>query len=142
MKANELRIGNWVYDYDEELIIVSGISYGYVYSSKLGETTLARIKPIPLTEEWLVKFGLVYDGSNFFYDYLNNDSINETLSLETTGGIDDLGTIEIGIFSAKFDNWGVIEDTMINCTLKHIKYVHQLQNLFYILNGKDLELIH
>jgi hypothetical protein len=118
MESNELRIGNLVHDYDEELIIVSGISYGDVYSLKLGETPLARIKPIPLTEEWLIKFGFEEDGINWYW------------------------------FNTKdrFTDYGYAYNTKTNiiefneCELIGIRYVHQLQNLYFALTGQELNI--
>ena len=60
MKAKELRIGNLIND---EMIVV-GVAKGTVWIKpkdyKTYKTTslrYAQIKPIPLTEEWLLKFG-------------------------------------------------------------------------------------
>ena len=49
IKANELRIGNLVYDNLGGTLKIKGISL---------ESDLSHIKPIPLTEEWLLKFGI------------------------------------------------------------------------------------
>jgi hypothetical protein len=53
MKANELRIGNYVYLGTEVYQIKTGSEIGY------GENVF---KPILLTEEWLLKFGFKRDG--------------------------------------------------------------------------------
>jgi hypothetical protein len=61
---NELRIGNWVehddsWCYRGEDVTVFQWETSDWYA--LGECTLflESIKPIPLTEEWLVKFGFI-----------------------------------------------------------------------------------
>jgi hypothetical protein len=119
MESNELRIGNLVHDYDEELIIVSGISYGDVYSSKLGETPLARIKPIPLTEEWLVKFG--------FEKFKNpNNTPNWIWFINKHSWV---------LQSFEKQN----EFYQLN-GIKPINYIHQLQNLYFALTGEELNI--
>ena len=80
------------------------------YNPKLAE-------PIPLTEEWLVKFGFEE--------------------------IDGFLTLDLGSFSgARFIFWyGDVlnlfckSDMMLS---KQIKYVHQLQNLYFALTGEEL----
>ena len=68
MKANELRIGNLVYyrkeDYKVVLIaedlIKIDIGYGAVQrfeKNPIISPNIDKLKPIPLTEEWLLKFG-------------------------------------------------------------------------------------
>jgi len=66
MKATDLRIGNYVnYEQTTHLITCVNIDYTvsvwvdkkeneYLYPSQVNE-----LKPIPLTEEWLIKFGFV-----------------------------------------------------------------------------------
>lgn len=67
MKATELRIGNWVQDkHSEECgmidVVVLGIIYDYPVNHLHPENH--SYKPIPLTEEWLKRFGcelIVFD---------------------------------------------------------------------------------
>jgi hypothetical protein len=113
MESNELRIGNLVHDYDEELIIVSGISYGDVYSSKLGETPLARIKPILLTEEWLIKFGFEKKINEWMKNSIVLEYINNNLFFSAGLGL----SLSV-----------------------QIKQVHQLQNLYFALTGQELNI--
>ena len=62
MKANELRIGNLV-NYHDKVIDVKGIVRNTIYfgdkeecwDSNIGD--YVAFTPIPLTEEWLLKFG-------------------------------------------------------------------------------------
>ncbi len=69
-------------------------------------------RPIPLTEEWLIKFGLEKDTETdyrwFLEDWLAYD-------------VDD-NCIRIA------DSW----------EFGKLKYVHQLQNLYFALTGKEL----
>jgi hypothetical protein len=126
MKANELRICSWVkhpaavWSHRTE---VQG--YGYVEFqweehdwAGIAECTinLEEVKPIPLTEEWLFKFGFKFDGHCSWWK-------NELIEL----------TIDIGE-----DEYSVFNDNGDYITLKGIKYVHQLQNLYFAIKGEEL----
>lgn len=109
MEAKELRIGNWVFKevgitaLEPIQLKISDITYHY-YTSKY--------KPIPLTEEWLVKFcfnGLAHNGDHLF-ELIYNDSIGYRFSIEGQYGYPE------------------------------IKYVHSLQNLYFASTGKELEI--
>ena len=64
MKANELRIGNWI-NYDNDNYVVNAIDclnkVRIALLTDIGSVTCVRghsqIEPIPLTKEWLLKFG-------------------------------------------------------------------------------------
>lgn len=129
MKANELRIGNLVYasHYSSELGVVivdeilgSGINgeFGY-YGDYTCEYWYNDIKPIPLTEEWLVKFRFETQYPNATDNNWSNG--NKYLSINSFGGkgfrLNILHNIYNGI---------------------DIKYVHQLQNLYFALTGEEL----
>ena len=77
MEAKELRIGNWIInefgyeDFNNGICQITGIFHdligfkGYAIQTGKGHSTLLKdddnecyFKPIPLTEEWLVRFGL------------------------------------------------------------------------------------
>lgn len=137
---DELRIGNWV----ERIgcpLKVTGMkgsdiwldSNGYEFEHYFYD----GINPIELTEEWLIKFGLIVNGSNYFYDHVNYYGINETMAIDITSYLDEK-IVRIGIISAKFDKNGVIDESMNSYEFKHIKYVHQLQNLYHALTGQEL----
>ena len=122
MKATELRIGNY-YQYAGD----NGIIYTQVKEIKhnqfglLGDfdgTNFEICKPIPLTEEWLVKFGFekTYDDFNW---YIKG---NYCFSF--------LKELDLIVFKIKIQTVGI-------CT---IKYVHQAQNLYFALTGEELRL--
>ena len=113
MEAKELRVGNLV-KY-EDTVYLHGGKITEVGNIIEGETDYYQ--PIPLTEEWLLKFG-IYD--------LN------TLSFKMGDLFYDLENKELGICGAE------------SCTSKMIfhakcEYVHQLQNLYFALTGNELE---
>jgi hypothetical protein len=114
MEAKDLRIGSWVklpnHYFEEKVESIGdfedrGRDYVNGYSMDL-------CKPIPLTEEWLLRFGFEKDKDNVTW-HLNNG----------------LWMIQnIGMYLAFGSNkW-------------QIQYVHSLQNLFHSLTGQELEL--
>jgi hypothetical protein len=118
MKRTELRIGNWI-DWNGELGVISQLLELEV-AFKCGESDLYKsLKPIPLTEEWLLKFGFKKDTK---YDW--ELKVNGVLFY---GMCDDSQPINTGIGILNLPN------SIIN-----IKHVHQLQNLYFALTGEEL----
>jgi hypothetical protein len=115
MKANELRIGNIVLRkeflhsnlencrFDKIVVTHNDINACHIYNR--------HFEPIPLTEEWLLKFGFV---TNPYEDRYEK------------------GTIHIECDKTKGATYLWIEN------MPHIKYVHQLQNLYFALTGEEL----
>ena len=120
MKANELRVGNLVYD-DDDIIEVEAYQL-YILTD--------YFEPIPLTEEWLQKFGFtkmtdttpfnyrIHKSKMFFYIRYG--------TFTTDGGKTDL----IG-FNGLFVG---------NKFVRVIRYVHDIQNLYFALTGEELTL--
>lgn len=110
MEATELRIGNYIYRdlgsvcFDEHEVTSHTIHY---FSDE-------ESKPIPLTEEWLLKLGFyestVFHLMGFKIGYDGDDFVN-------------------GCFSVMYKGQFLLK----------IKYVHTLQNLFFLIKGKELE---
>ena len=127
---NELRLGN-ILDFEGETCVVREIdSSGVVVLFNNSEEEwidLFQFSGIPLTEEWLLKFGFKYG------EFLNDFFINE---------ID--GANNLWIKNQLGIKWGVslnlFHDDLKPIFLKDIKYVHQLQNLFFSLCGEELTL--
>ena len=107
MKASELRIGNYV-EYGDD---IEQISIHLLFGALNGDD----VKPIPLTEEWLVKFG--------FEPNIYNDEF-ELYPLTFDCEYTDEG------------NWNISYDSYPLST--EIKHVHQLQNLYFALTGEEL----
>lgn len=127
LKSNELRIGNLVKEIDFNRIGVVKTIGKDRFSIKLEKITLACsikiIKPIPLTEEWLLKFGFAKQCDYLYFDFENgNISFND----EIKKGI----SLCIGTYCSS------------GLAFENIKHVHQLQNLFFALTGEELKLIH
>lgn len=113
MKANELRLGNIMLDRLNRICKVEEIlKYEFKAPAIQGGITSLPNKPIPLTEEWLLKFG--------FNKFKGNN---------TDCFLDDFETsCNMELFFWK------------GTQIKNIKYVHQLQNLYFALTGEELTL--
>jgi hypothetical protein len=113
MKANELRIGNHV-----QFIITKEPMR--VLKIQPQSDFLDMIEPIPLTKEWLLKFGLEYDkneGQIFLQKYIFyiRDDHEE-------------------------DGWDIYENVN-DSFITTVEYVHQLQNLYFALTGTEIEVL-
>ncbi len=122
MKANELRIGNLVcYSEDNTIFKIYAIERdGFSVENQIEATWIecGEFKPIQLTEEWLLKFGFVKSkvSSQFDKEKLTIQIANE-LEYHKKGRV-------------YFNSWAILEES--------IKYVHQLQNLYFALTGEEL----
>jgi len=113
MKANELRIGNLI-DLGNRIAKINEIYHTACTVLDLEETQdtiedYERTKPIPLTRESLLKFG--------FQDKFSEKRIYfriKGMLIEVKNG-------------SKFYYNNI-----------HLKYIHQLQNLYFALTGKEL----
>ena len=119
MKATELRIGNYIDYTTEREIVTMQTTYEYI---RLIHNGNKNFKPIPLTEEWLLKFGFVKE--------FNADENSDSFYLKDC---DDS-------FYIDYDNSWYIGATSYGY-LKGIHYVHQLQNLYFALTNEELTLI-
>ena len=90
------------------------------------------LKPIPLTEEWLLKFGFekfVYDSEETGYGTEYKLKASEDVFMVYS---DDFS---LGLYS---DESREENDMAVIPTYEHIKHVHQLQNLYFALTGEEL----
>jgi hypothetical protein len=121
MKANELRIGNLVLDKDNNVFTINGILENSVLreGAYIG-IPIEWIKPIPLTEERLLKFGCEKIGVNF-----QKESISIWYSSYAK------------CYQLRYCLIGSDVERKIN-----IEYLHQLQNLYFELSvNKNEDLI-
>ncbi len=137
MEKNDIRIGNYIY-YEHTTHIVSGVHGNKVYSwwVKDGEPVIeweakdisgtqvenpymdviSQYEPIPLTEEWLMKFGFDIKDKNRL------DWVKGAFNLERSNEDDSKFCFEVYSHYIPLD------------------YVHQLQNLYFALTGEELKL--
>ena len=117
MTANELRIGNLVtaksperQEWESPVVV----TIGYL---EMFTTDKVHFKPLPLTEERLLKFGFVTTQWDNFDSYRLEIGNNDYAIVIYSDGRCEVGDIII---------------TKIN-------YVHQLQNLYFALKGEELK---
>ena len=122
MTSSELRIGNYIKGIGiKPTWHIEGIKGDLIYS--LDEWRLLNsFEPIPLTEEWLLKFGFDFSVDTW---YLKGVAIWETECCDAKGNE------EIGFFYELRD---------VGMMDMNIKYVHQLQNLYFALTGEELKI--
>lgn len=133
VQKTELRIGNLVeatcgigkvLEITAEGIVIEGEGFTDIFSEMY-------VKPILLTEEWLLKFGFEKDKYDAFL-YPNCNYIMRTVQFGNPyqlNGINDMG------WNFEFsDNNDWVD-------LNRLQYVvHQLQNLFFAISGEELKL--
>lgn len=110
MKASELRIGNWIMSDECGFTTVNGSLIQFLETPK--SLVTGFVEPIPLTEEWLLKFGFEYDGCEWFDFKSVGISLNNKRATQQNG---------------EYYN-----------QLRFPDYVHQLQNLYFALTGEEL----
>jgi hypothetical protein len=123
MEAKELRIGNWIKSetevfgekkFREWQVTIDDLSYIFSHPE--------NYFGIQLTEEWLLKFGWIFNFDLGCYEKFPNGDARMFLSHKEVNN--------------SFDMFNYVLKSTI---CKNIYYVHQLQNLFYCLCGKELE---
>ncbi len=119
LRAKDLRIGNLV-DMKYKNFIAEGHHWttNYIKMADLMEMEAYPecYKPIPLSEQWLIDFGFkLYQNTR----YLKHNNFD--LSCSKDG-----------------QKWGL--NRKYETIPIFIKYVHQLQNLFFALTGEELTL--
>jgi hypothetical protein len=120
----ELRIGNYLL-VDENLQQVSAINHTTAFTVQVkgnselreAENNLDNIEPVPLTDDILKKCGFV------FHDYF------KFWQLITTGIRSEMN------ISPDYE----VIDFMRKPILKQLTSLHQLQNIYFLLKGRELQ---
>lgn len=150
IQPNELRIGNYIMFEQTTHIVVelseTLISTRWIKGSDKYIHTLSDLRPIPLTEDILLKCGFEYilpynkkdnwemklgdyrdsqelklDGSDVFPTFLSSSDL-----IEDGKGVHIAICKDSGIYIANLHNKDIIS-------------LHQLQNVYFALTGKELE---
>lgn len=108
MRENELRVGVYIY-YLEEVFKVDAECISMHWGDDLDDA----YRPIPITEEWLLKLGF--------------EKVNRVFYKNDFG-------YEFG-----FINRAVLKNGDNYILITHIEYIHQLQNLYFSLFNKELQ---
>jgi hypothetical protein len=131
MKANELRIGNYINN-EQRTELVRAVDNWRIQchlltdkkQETLYEVSIHLIKPIPLTEQWLIDFGFKKDEDLGDIIYYQKEKYGVCLDHD-----------ELVFYATRFKNevYNIIYDDDI------FQSVHQLQNLYFALTGKELK---
>lgn len=125
IQANELRIGNWV-SYKRKKAVINEIDKHVLevdFNGKRIASLAKNFHPIPLTPELLEKAG---------FRIVNHIGGYSFYTLDRKGKNRENPPIDIYENRTLHNNYPV----------KHCKYLHQLQNLFWCLTGKELTINH
>jgi len=125
MKATDLRRYNYLDYYGQSVVVLEILRNDYIVFGYFLDSTLSHFtgsatekrkltekhspKPIPLNEEWLLKFGFVRDKLEVRTFYKGDFEIYLPIFLQ-------------------------YKDLVLN----KCKHVHQLQNIYHALTGKEL----
>lgn len=131
IKANELRIGNWVTELrNSRIVSIDGIepNHEFVWVNYLNgfgqyKVGVDNIEPIPLTPEILEKCGFVLISKNSYWCFKNEVGFVLCMWMADScvQGFEVKGSFYYG-------------DSYIE-----IKYLHQLQNIYFSLTGEELD---
>ena len=124
MKASELMIGNYVYDEDGSVERVATISANVVLHNEDLFSYIDTLKPIPLTKEWLEKFGFKKEHS-----FSRNTLIIQPYFYMLCVDVEQDNNITVSVYDE--------EDS--GCIYFSCDYVHELQNLYRLLTGTELK---
>lgn len=118
INTKELRIGNLVYSSNSSLAPLTDITIGLLNSIHEGYRSA---EPIPLTEEWLLKLGFENNypiaSREYFISREGRKYYCKVIDHYETGFLFIMDYWEAG---------------------RMIKYVHQLQNLYFAITGEEL----
>jgi hypothetical protein len=127
MKATDLRIGNLFYyrvvdqlDERKEWFEVSEIDYDDLRVIGIKDEMNQDYQPIPLTEEWLLKFG---------FERHHSDYGNGVIYIKD---VPNNNEFKWGVYPFELGSGFIINKS------KNLKYVHQLQNLYFALTNEEL----
>ena len=113
MKAEELRIGNWVRIKDEEVKTHAQVEGTGNLQHVAGQLwSIEELEPIPLTEEWLERFNVEWSDWRVTY--------NKTI---------DAYEVERKYTSMYGEEW---------VFMSNVRYIHEFQNIYHALTGEEL----
>lgn len=114
MEVKELRLGNYILGWfqNNDGMFQEAIGLNLLVFNEIANWPEHDYEPIPLTEKWLLKFGFIKEKKNRKYVYLFDGF---ELEQSPSGEI-------------WFENrCGTV-----------IKYIHQLQNLYFAITAEEL----
>ena len=122
LSVNELRIGNLVLYESVEIVLSVSDLIVIDLANKQGYDH--KYKPIPLTEEWLLKFGFKRERDLNWWNVPKESSYKAHHLMKMQNA---------WTWFIDFDDTG--DNTHL---VSGFNYVHQLQNLYFALTGEEL----
>jgi hypothetical protein len=123
MKANELRIGNWISVLDIQSIVIEiGESHAWLQGNAI-PNRFEQLKPIPLTPEIMKMCKLNITDSLFDFDIKSF----HFFAKKKDGG------------RVYFHYTGYNNSVHFNQICFHVYYLHDFQNLYFALTGEELQ---
>jgi len=121
MKTTELRIGNLI-EYMGEVLPICSLHSDDTFrlqkeSESIGCFSACNANGVPLTEEWLLKFG--FEKRSDFFIHTQNDEYKSTTVINYDN--------KLNLYKFACQNFWY-----------ELKNVHQLQNLYFALTGDEL----
>lgn len=129
VKPNELRLGNYI-----NIIVGDQRNFTTLVVSSIGSNIFAQtpngknisglyndFAGIPLNEEWLLKFGWIWNEECASYEKYPNGDARMNLYFSKVNG-----------------SYTMANDVIKALIASRIFYVHQLQNLYFALTGEEL----
>jgi hypothetical protein len=132
LKAQDLRVGNWVIENEFPNIYskIQSISFtGYASSSYNDSINVKDLTPIPITEDILLKFGFEKTddfGDQIYYALINRGNRHYYICFDH----DDI-SFGLSVFN---------QCTSLIYDSDSLQNLHQLQNLYFALTKKELEI--
>lgn len=159
IKANELRVGNYHESSDFRhprlgiySVLIDGKAFGKIssYGIHLVDIGEMTFEPIPLTPEWLIKLGFEDKSSKDCWIFHKNFI---PCSRITIAGLKKYGN-EFSLYEIQgCDNDGEFSEPDISAddiksnrkynhivSIDNIKFVHNLQNIYFALSDEELSL--
>ena len=119
MKAKELRIGNLIFK-NNDIYEISSLFFVDLHDGLIRESYNNNydIKPIPITEEWLLKFGFIKDMAwTYSIELINNNRL---------------------VYYLGEKGWSIGHKNYSDFT--NLIYIHEVQNLYFAITGTELKL--
>ena len=132
MTTADFRLGNFIQDPAmTEKSIVSHIVVNTITSNQINGSNISLITPLNITEDWLIKLGFM--------------KLSDVTATEPNGGFtkDDLFLQLDGNMKFIATLWKIEgrNDGNSFTRIKAVLFIHELQNLYYAISGKELVLI-
>lgn len=135
IKANELRLDNWYSNGEKHYTLETSSFMDFLNEAQVNNGDVINIFPIPLTPEILEKCGFEKEITNepyveYWWLRLGYNDWEQDFFLQLTDP--DAEMDMCNIFSR--------DNPESNCQILNMpRYLHQLQNLYFALTGKELQ---